>query len=462
MIRPARYTARWVVPVTAPPIRDGAVLIAGGRIEAVGPAATVPVPDDALAVDLAEAAILPGLINAHAHPDLTLLRGRLEDLDFPDWIAALLEIRGAAGLTDADFCASARWGCIEMLRAGVTTVAATEDSIGAFTALLESGMRGVVYREVFGPEPAHADASLAQLRERVEAMRAHETDLVRVGVSPHSPISVSDALFTAVAGFARNERLPVAVHAAESAAERDLVGRGTGIFAERLARRRIPTPARARSTIELLSRTGILDNEPLLIHCVTVNAPDIERIADSGAAVAHCPVANARLGHGVAPVAALRDAGITVALGTDSVASNNRVDLLEESRAAQLFQRATTGNPFVLPAAEVLRMATVDGARALGLEDRVGELRAGLEADLCAIRLDRPHHRPIHDPVGAIVHSARASDVIFTVVRGRVLQREGEVLTLDTEAVRQAVESAADRVRSLSRGGPGPSPAGPR
>ncbi|HUF70961.1 MAG TPA: amidohydrolase family protein [Longimicrobiales bacterium] len=434
----------------APPIRDGAVLVDGdGRIVAVGPDDTVPTPDGAEQMDLGEAAILPGLVNAHAHLDLAFLRGGLEDLAFPDWIAALVSIRRQAGLHGDDFIAAARLSCVEMLAAGVTTVGATEDSDGAFTALRESGMRGIVYREVFGPDPSLAEASMAGLRQSIDAMRPSETELVRAGISPHSPISVSDALFAAAAEYALAQRLPVAVHTAESAAERDLVVRGEGVFARRLAARGIATPVRGRSTVQMLERTRVLDCAPLLIHCVTVDADDVRCIADSRAAVVHCPVANARLGHGVAPVTAMREAGITVALGSDSVASNNRVDILEEARAAQLFQRATTGSPSVLPAADVLRMATLDGARSLGLDHVTGDLRAGLDADLCAVRLGGAHTGPVHDPVAAVVHSARASDVALTIVRGRILHRNGTCLTIDAAAAMRAVQAVADRIRPI-------------
>lgn len=452
MTRPARFSARWIVPVTSAPIPDGALLVdARGRITHLGPRVAVPEPDDAEVVDLGEAALLPGLVNTHAHPDLAMLRGRIEDLAFPDWIAELLRIRRETPLTEPDFLAAARWSCIEMLRGGVTAVGATEDSAGAFTALRECGLRGVVYREVFGPDPAQAGAALAELRARVEAMRHDETDLVRVGVSPHSPISVSDALFSAVARYAAEERLDVAVHTAESLAEAALVVHGEGEIARRLAERGIDTRARARSTIDLLERAGLLERSPLLIHCVQIDTRDIDSMARSGARVAHCPIANARLGHGVAPVRELIAAGIAVGLGSDSVASNNRVDMLEEARAAQLFQRAVARSPVALPAADALRMATLDGARALGIDDRAGALRPGLDADLCAIRLDGPHVTPVHDPVSAIVHSARAADVVLTAVRGKILYRDGAVRGIDVAAARAAAEAVARRV-----GRPGP------
>jgi cytosine/adenosine deaminase-related metal-dependent hydrolase len=447
MSRATLYRASWVLPVTRPPIADGAVLVEDGRITAVGPAVTLTASDDVERVDLGDAALLPGLVNVHGHPELTGMRGLLEDLPFHEWIPTLRRVRDAAGADAEDTDAAARWTCVEALAAGVTTLAATEDSGAALDALVAAGMRGVVFREVFGPAPEAADRALQGLRDRVEEMRLRETDLVRAGISPHAPYSVSDALFRQAARYAAAESLPLAVHAAESADEGALVTAGAGPFAEMLGRRGIDTTTRSRSTIALLDATGILATRPLLIHCVHTDADDISRIADNGAAVAHCPVANARLGHGIAPVMEMLDAGVTVGLGTDSVASNNRMDLLEEARTAQLMQRARLRAPAALPPHRLLELATLDGARALRLDHRIGALQPGLDADLCAVSFRGAHVRPVIDPVTALFMSARASDVILTVVQGRVLYRAGRHLTLDPDALRPRVDAAGRRLR---------------
>lgn len=474
-MRRTRYRAQWVLPVSAPPIREGALLVDDdGRIAAVGPDQAVPRPEDAQQVDLGNAALLPGLVNVHAHPELSALRNLLEDLSFFDWINTLRRVKARAPLDDAALLTSALWQLAEAYAAGITTIAATEDSAATFDALLETGGRGVVYREVFGPDPAQCAAAMRGLRERVESMRARETGLVRVGISPHAPYTVSDDLFQATARLAASEALPVAVHIAESHAETDLVARGEGVFAQALRRRGIDTPARARSPVELLARTGILERQPLLIHAVRIDASDIRLIADAGAAIAHCPTANARLGHGVAPVLQLLEAGATVGLGTDSVASNNRLDLLEEGRTAQLMQRAAACSHDSLDAAALLRMATLDGARALGIEDECGSLEPGKSADLAAVSLARVHAQPAHDINAALVLAARGSDIVLTVVRGRVLYRScsGDAhaagdengptgtlssakpghTTIDVDAVRDRMERIAERVAAARAG----------
>ncbi len=444
-----RFSARWVLPVTAEPIPHGAVLVSGdGRIEAVGADETVPRPLDASTVVLHDAALLPGLVNVHAHPELTAFRGLLEDLPFHEWIPALMRAKRGARLSYDDYATCSLAGCLEALAAGITTLSATEDSGASLEALIQLGMRGLVFREVFGPAPELATTSMAALREAVAAIRARATDLVQVGISPHAPYTVSDRLFELAAAFARDEQLPIAVHAAESEAERMLVVCGTGPFAEGLRGRGIATPVRAASTVALLERTGVLAVRPLLIHCVDVSEDDIVRIADAGATIAHCPTANARLGHGIAPIMELRNAGIAVGAGTDSVASNNRIDVLEECRIAQLVQRAGRRSPVALAPATLLRMATLDGARALGLEARIGSLEPGKDADLCAVALTGLHTRPVNDPVAALFHSARASDVQLVAIRGRVLFHSGQRPELDEHATSH-LDRIARRLRSV-------------
>jgi cytosine/adenosine deaminase-related metal-dependent hydrolase len=446
-MQPTLYSADWVLPVSSPPVRAGAVLVdEDGVIRYVGAASGIEVGEATARIELGEALLLPGLINTHTHPELTGMRGLLEDLPFHSWIPTLRAAKDGAQLSAADYAAAARWACLEAMAAGVTTIGATEDSGAALDALRDAGLRGVVYREVFGPAPHQAVAALSKLRVKVDDMMRRQTDLVRVGISPHAPYTVSDELFRQVAEWAVADGIPVAVHAAEASVEHELVAHGTGVFADGLQARGIATPKRASSTIRLLEQTGVMAARPLLIHCILLQDDDLRIIADHGAAVAHCPVANARLGHGIAPVMELLDAGVRVGLGTDSVASNNRVDMMEEARTAHLLQRARLCSPTVLPADRLLRLMTLDGARALGLDGRVGSLEPGKDADLCAVRITAPHTVPVIDPLTTLLHSARGSDVILTAVRGRPLFRDGRQLTLDGGPIRPVMDRMAARL----------------
>jgi cytosine/adenosine deaminase-related metal-dependent hydrolase len=224
---------------------------------------------------------------------------------------------------------------------------------------------------------------------------------------------------------------------------------GEGDFAPGLRARGIATAPRARTPIDLLRRLGILEGKPLLIHCVDLDDEDVATIAASGASVAHCPIANAKLGHGLAPIMRLMRAGVTIGIGTDSVGSNNRLDLLEEARFSALLHRAVERRPDILPAVELLRLCTIEGARALGLDDRIGTLEPGKEADLCAVSLDAPPNVPSFDPVTALFHSARAPDVIRTVVAGRTIQAAGELVTIDVGEARRGIHEAAARLKAV-------------
>jgi len=444
-----RYHARWVLPIVAAPIENGTVIVDGDRIAWVGPRAHAPAggADD----DLGDAVLLPGLVNAHTHLELTAMRGFLEDLPFFEWVRTLTRARhfvlDAESLLD-----SARLGVVEGLRAGVTTFADTGDSSAPFDALCELGARGVAFREVFGPDPAQAEASLAGLREKVADMRLRETPLVRVGVSPHAPYSVSDALFAAVARFASAEGLPVAVHIAESEAESVLVERAQGPFADYLRSRNLDVEPRARSPIALLERCGVLDARPLLIHAVRADAPDIAAIARHRCGVAHCPASNAKLAHGIAPLMEMLDAGLDVGLGSDSMASNNRMDILGEGRLAVLQQRTRTARPDAIPPQTVLELATRGGARALRMADQVGVLAEGFQADLAAYAI-APSLRPVHDIAAAVVH-AGGTPALRTVVAGRILVRDGAVLQEDP-ALAPRVQQTADALQRWRRADPG-------
>jgi len=417
-----RYHAAWVVPISAPPIPRGVVVVDFDRIAYVGPAADAP---DGKDEDLGEVILMPGLVNAHCHLELTAMRGFLEDLEFRRWILRLTAARRAVLDRDA-LLDSARYGLEEGIRAGVTTYADTCESGVVMQAMREAGVRGIMYQEVFGPDPSQCTESIRGLREKVAGLRYLETSLVRVGVSPHAPYTVSDDLFRATAALARELHLPVAVHVAESALEQRFIVQGEGEFADGWRRRGIAVSPRGRSPIALLESLDVLSAQPLLIHCVRVDAEDIRAIAGSRSGVAHCPASNAKLGHGIAPIDELLAAGVPVGLGSDSMASNNRMDLLEEARLALLAQRARLSSHETPDAVAVLEMATVGGAAALGLSDVIGTLDVGKQADLAAFAIDRCG--PTFDPITAAVFSIRGHAARFVTVAGRELVRDGEMV----------------------------------
>lgn len=429
-----RYHARWVLPISSPPIRDGTVVELAGRIVYVGPRADAP---DGTDRDLGECALLPGLVNAHTHLELTVFRGLLEDLSFRDWIARLQAAKVAA-MTPERFLDSARCGIAEGVRAGTTTFADTCDSGVALEAMRERGVRGIMYQEVFSPSanPEAVREAAARLADQLARHDKFETELQQVGVSPHAPYTVSDPLFALVARSGRR----IAVHIAESDAEQRFVCEGEGPFADAHRARGFPVAPRATSPIALLEKLGMLDAHPLLIHCVRASDSDIAAIAASGSTVAHCPISNAKLGHGIAPVLEMLDAGIPVGLGSDSMAANNRMHLLEESRAAALAQRVRAARHDAISAPRALELATLGGARALALSDRVGSLEVGKEADLAAFDLTALAGSADASPEAALVFALGAEPAKFVAVAGIPKVWNWELLNEDPALHRRVTE----------------------
>jgi 5-methylthioadenosine/S-adenosylhomocysteine deaminase len=389
--------SRSVHPITAPPIADGAVLVdERGKIAAVGPAATVPAPDGARRLEFPEGALVPGLVNCHTHLELTHLAGKNRETAFASWIRTIRALKD--NTTPEEFLHSAEQGVRDAWAAGVTCVADTGSTGAPLEALARLGGRGIYYQEVFGPDPAKCGSSLAELTGVVAHLSPLTSHLVRLGVSPHAPYTVSESLYRATTKFARHEQLPVAVHLAESREETELVRDGTGPFAEALRARGIAVPAHDCSPVEYLLQLGVLaSGNCLAIHCVQVDERDIAILRDSGGAVAHCPRSNRAHGHGTAPLAAFRRTGVRVGLGTDSVVSVGDADLRAEARAASL------------DGEDALRMVTLEGARALGLESEIGSLEVGKDADLAVF--SSPN----------LLQPPQTSSVLLTLIAGRVV-----------------------------------------
>ena len=405
-----RLSAGWVLPVDAPPIERGALLVGpDGFIERVGPESEVPAPSGVPRIEAPDAAVLPGLVNTHTHLELTGFDALVPEDDFFAWISRLRELKEQHS-REAYLEAASR-GLRDCWASGVTTVADTGDRGVVAAAIAELGGSGIAYQEVFGPHPDQCSASLDELRLAVEAVRHYAGGRVRIGVSPHAPYTVSAPLYREAARWARAAGLPIAVHLAESPAEAEFLRAGAGPFAEAWRRRGIPLPEAGQSPVELLASQQVLGPATLCIHAVQVDAADIERLARSGAAVAHCPRANLRHGHGAAPLTALLAAGIRVGLGTDSVASVAPLDLLAEASAARTLASLT--------AAEALALCTIGGARALGLEGEIGTLTAGKRGDLVVIDLEGAGADPAEQLLAAGRAGVRATFLGGRQVYGR-------------------------------------------
>ncbi|HKY26871.1 MAG TPA: amidohydrolase family protein [Pyrinomonadaceae bacterium] len=444
------YCARWVLPISSLPIEDGAIAITEDRIADVGPKSSLQERfPEAVSYDFGSAAILPGFVNAHSHLELTAMRGFLEadEANFFGWLRKLTVAR-LERMTADDRYVSAMWGACEAVRAGVTAVAdASDDAFESMRAVIGVGLRGTVFQESFGPDPRLATENFEKLKTKVASLREHETQIVRVGVSPHAPYTVCAPQLELIADFAIAEGLPLMMHAAESAAEEALLRAGEGLFADALSIRGIQFSAPLISPIQYLERHGILNTKPLLAHCIRVDDADIETLKNTGARVAHCPKSNAKLGHGRAPFASFLTHGIQVGIGSDSVASNNTCDILEETRFAVLLARSDEGCA-VPDCNDALRVATLGGAEVLGLDGQAGELIAGRQADFTVVSLAGTHQLPSYDPISTLIFASSGRDVVLTVVAGREVFREGRVVTVDEERLGARMNEIQSKLNS--------------
>ena len=425
------YSARWVGS-----IEFGAVAVDGSKIVAVGSESEIVKQFPDVPIErFADAVILPGLINTHTHLELTAFRGYLEneERDFFAWLRKLTLAR-LEKMTPDDIRVSATWGACEAVRAGITCVGDASDSaMMSMLALKDVGLRGVVFQESFGPDPRLVQENFDKLKTKVAELRGVANELVRVGVSPHAPYSVCGPQLEAIAEFARVEQLPLMMHAAESEAEDLFMREGCGIFADGLAKRSIEWKAPRLSTIQYLKQLGVLDVQPLLAHCIRVDDADIETLRSSGTKVAHCPKSNAKLGHGRAPLARFLEAGVTVGFGSDSVASNNTCDILEEARFAVLLARAAEQKPIISPT-QALAAATIGGGRCLSFDG--GQLTEGAPADLAVLSLTGIHQIPNNEPATTAIFASSGRDVVLTVIAGREVFRDGRVTGVDEERLR--------------------------
>ncbi len=430
------YAADHVLPVGAEPVRRGAVAVADGAIAMVGPLDAVRAAHpEADVEDLGRAVLMPALVNAHTHLEYAGYGGFGDGLPFAAWLADHIARRPR--LVPGDVEAQAALGALLCLQAGVGTIGDASYAGASLAAATAAGLRGTVHLEAFGGPDADPAAVADALAERLDALEPAARGLVGLGVSPHSPYSVAPAVFAALVGLARARGVTAMAHVAESAAELEAVRDGSGPIADALAAlTRIE--ATGRHPVDLLADRGLIGPGLILVHAVHVDDAQAAAIGASGAAVVHCPRSNALLGCGIAPVPALRAAGAPVAIGTDSPASAGDFDIWAELRAAVQGARAREGRADALTAGDAIRMATLDGARALGLEGVVGALAPGLRADLVAVDLVGTPYAEAEDPAVAVVMAGAPERVLLTIVDGVVRYRR----SADAERVAAALAAA--------------------
>jgi 5-methylthioadenosine/S-adenosylhomocysteine deaminase len=414
----------------------GDLLIRGGRIAAIGKVAE----DADLIIDARNCAVLPGFVQTHVHLCQTLFRGAADDLALIDWLKKRVWPMEAAH-TPESIRASARLGVAELIKGG-TTCALTMETVNhteeVFRVVDETGFRAIVGKCMMDkgtdvPAALHEETA-SSIRESIALLEKwHGRAGGRIGYcfAPRFAISCTRELLEEVARLARERGVMVHTHASENRDEIAMVERETG-----------------QRNIIYLDSLGLSGSHVLLAHCVHLDDAEIETLAKTGTHVAHCPSSNLKLSSGIAPVSRLLEQGISVSLGADGAPCNNRLDIFTEMRAAALLQKVVHG-PESLPAPRVLRMATIDGARALGLEHEIGSLEAGKRADVAIINLNCLHSTPRPaDIISSIVYSTQATDVETVIIDGRLVMHERQLLTMDE---REVIEEANRQAQALEK-----------
>lgn len=434
--------ARWIIPVEpAGVLEQHALVTHGGRIEAILPIALARQQyAPARRFELHQHALLPGLVNLHTHAAMTLLRGLADDLPLMTWLKDYIwpvEMREASAEFVHDGTLLA---CAEMLRGGVTLF---NDMYffpeAAARATLSAGMRAALGMIVVDfPSPYASDPLdyLAKGMALRDSMREHP--LVSFCFAPHAPYSVNDKALAQVATYANELDVPVHIHLHETQDEIDQAQSHYG-----------------RRPLARLQEIGLVGPNLLAVHAVHLTAAEIDVLALHGCHVAHCPSSNLKLASGMAPIAKLLAAGINVGLGTDGAASNNRLDMFAEMRQAALLGKAVANDPTVMPAAKVLEMATLGGARALGLDDRIGSLQPGKAVDVIAVDFDRPELMPCYDPISHLIYAAGRQDVSHVWVAGELLMEAG---VLTRAELRTAAARSLHWERRIARSPAAPQP----
>ncbi len=436
------WSARYVITEDAQHrvVENGAVAIRAGRIVAVGAKSDIDKrfqPKQRL--DRPDAILAPGLIDTHTHAAMSLFRGIADDLRLQDWLEKYIFPAEAKNVSPEFVRWGTRLGCLEMLLGGTTTFTDMyyfEDVVAEVAK--EAGMRGVLGETIikFPVADAKTPAEALQFTEKY-LTRFRNDPLVTAAVAPHALYTNTDETLVAARALANRFHAPLLIHLSETKKEND----------DSLAQRHM-TPTRVLDTL------GVLTGRTVAAHCVWVNEADMAILKAHGVGIAHCPSSNMKLASGIAPVARMLALGLHVGLGPDGPASNNDLNMFEEMDLAAKLQKVATLNPEVLPATTALDMATIGGARVLGMEKEIGSLETGKRADLIMVRLDRPNAVPLYGAISQMVYALKADDVRDVMVNGTPVVRDAKILTLDENAILAKAEEYRAKVSASLKPAP--------
>ena len=448
--------ARYVIPVSSQPIENGAILVRGKKIVDIGDsnALCAKYPNEDFR-DFGIAALMPGFVDLHTHLEYSALRGLLYDVPYAAWKLQLS--KREQRFTYRDWLDSALLGGLEAVRSGITTIADVTSTGASFHAASDIGLRGIIYREVGTMVRDEIPFVLQTAFRDVEMWREQaDPSLITIGIAPYSAYSCHPEVFPALTEYASDGTM-MAIHLAGSQEEYDFVKSGTPSFSlyEDLVEHNFGTYqpawlATGVSPVQYILNWSLLKAPNVLaIHCTQVDDRDIETLASHDVAIAVCPRCSAKLGMGVAPINKFLKAGIRVGLGTDSPAASDATDPIVEMRLALLMQRAVSNRRSeFLNTQQALRLSTLDAARALRMEDKIGSLDPGKLADIIAVDLSNSHQVPTHDPTSAIVHTASQENILMTMVGGNILYDGEHKHGVETEHIFERVEEMRIKLRN--------------
>lgn len=420
---PERFaiSAGTIVPMNAPPFEDGAVIVSDGVIECVTERSKLPgnIPCE----NHPDAILLPALVNAHTHLVYTVFRGLADDADFVTWIEKNilpLDIPSR----ESECRESARLGIGKCFRNGITAIGEQHYTAWGRDAMIEGGMKGVFFYEVFGLGTLNLTQSVPRHRRIIESVVGESTDRVRAGVAPHAPFTVTPPMAKMAVEMSEKHRLPITTHIAETRDELELFLRGDGRFVNPRRAARYPGLNKKQTPLEYFDELGILTPRTILVHGVYLSNSDLDTIAERGCTLVTCPTSNAKLGTGIARVGAWTKRGIPVCIATDSPASGETYDLFEEMRRFVLLQRGLTGETDTHPAEKVIEMVTTNPASALGMEEMVGDLREGSCADMLLVKPDTKGVKKYRDVFGTLLWDVTTENFVAVWADGREVYRK--------------------------------------
>jgi cytosine/adenosine deaminase-related metal-dependent hydrolase len=428
-------------------ITDGAMMVRDGRIAAIGKTQELEEqwPSEER-VDLRGRVVTPGLVNTHVHLAQAMIRGCADDMELLDWLGKRVWVL-QGNYTEEDGRASAELCILEMLRSGTTAfiesmLAGRYGFDGIAEVVIRSGIRAALSKIVmdvgtYATKDSWMHPGMIEDRETTmrDTLAMHDKwegaggGRLKVWFGPRTPGGVTPELYREISALARERNMGVTVHLAEVQADREYLKEQYG-----------QRPA------EFAEDVGLVGPNVLLVHTVWMDAQDIEILSRTASNVAHNPCSNAKLASGIAPIPEMLAAGVNVGLGTDGGPSDNTYDLVREMRWASYLHKARTLDPLVMPAETVLEVATINGAKAMGLDEEIGSLEVGKQADFVVFDLDKPHVTPSIDPVSTLVYAASGTDVDTVVIAGQVVVQDGQVLTLDEERVLRDARERAQEV----------------